>query len=85
MCRSEQEPSLASVLQTNRLDPEMSPVLGMRARNQRMFFLRGRQNKRKPAKWIEKKKERSGKLKGRKGWQGVVYIDEWIKRESVES
>ena len=81
MCRSEQEPICASVLQTNRLDP----VLGMRARDQKMFFLRGRQNKRKPAKEREKKKEKSGKPKGRKGWQGVAYIVEWINNDASES
>lgn len=34
---------------------------------------------------MEKRKERSEKLKGRKAWQGVAYPDEWRKGESVES
>lgn len=34
---------------------------------------------------MKKKKKKAGKPKERKGQQGVAYIDEWIKRESVES
>lgn len=66
-CRSEQWQILVLLLQTNRSDAEITPVLGMRFRDPRMFFLRGRQNKRKPAKEIEKKKIQEYQKEGRCG------------------
>lgn len=72
------------VLQTNKLDPEITPVLGMRAKDPKMFLLAVDRRK-EASKGDRKEKRKAGKPKGRKGWQGVAYTDKRMKAEWVES